>query len=143
MRKNLSVYWEANGTYATDLFTKEAVKMIANHNANEPMFLYLPHLSPHTANEFDPLQAPQEEINKFRYIQNNDRRTYAAMVSKLDQSIGKVIKALDDNEMLQNSIILFFSDNGAPVVGQHANSGSNHPFRGVRFTFSFRLYHRN
>lgn len=82
------------------------------------MFLYMAELAPHTANEFDPLQAPQDEIDKFNYIKSPDRRTYAAMVSRLDKSVGRIVKALEENGMLENSILLFFSDNGAPVIGE-------------------------
>ena len=53
------------------------------------------------------------------------------MVSKLDESVGKVVKALKDKNMLECSIIIFMSDNGAPTVGIWANTGSNQPFRGV------------
>lgn len=53
------------------------------------------------------------------------------MVSILDQSIGKVVKALADRDMLENSIIVFMSDNGAPTYGFLANHGSNYPLRGV------------
>lgn len=53
------------------------------------------------------------------------------MVSKLDQSIGTILKALDDNDMLKNSIIVFVSDNGAPSIGEYNNWGSNYPWRGV------------
>lgn len=73
--------------------------------------MLLSHLSP------DPLQAPQDEIDKFHYIRNEKRQTYAAMVSRLDKSVGKVVEALDKRNMLENSVILFLSDNGAPVVG--------------------------
>lgn len=117
-RKNLSVHWLSDEKYATDLFTEEAVETIAQHDRRKPLFLYVSELAPHTANEFDPLQAPAEEIDKFNYIRSSDRRTYAAMVSKLDKSVGRIVKALDENHMLANSIILFFSDNGAPVIGK-------------------------
>lgn len=117
MRKNLSVHWETIGQYATDLFTENAVETINNHDKSTPMFMFLSHLSPHSGNEYDPLQAPEVEINKFSYIKNKDRRTYAAMVSKLDEGVGKVVKALDENDMLENTIILFLADNGSPVVG--------------------------
>lgn len=118
MRKNLSVNWDTINQYATDLFTDKAVETIKTHDKSNPMFMLLTHLAPHTANEDDPMQAPEDEINKFNYITNQKRRTYAAMVSKLDESVGKVVKALDENKMLDNSIILFMSDNGSPVVGK-------------------------
>jgi len=53
------------------------------------------------------------------------------MVSKLDQSVGEVIEALNNRKMLENSIILFMSDNGAPTEGVLQNHGSNYPLRGV------------
>lgn len=77
------------------------------------------HLAPHTANEYDPLQAPDDEVEKFNYIRDENRRIYAAMVSKLDTSVGKVVKALSDSNMLENTIILFMADNGAPIVGRN------------------------
>lgn len=53
------------------------------------------------------------------------------MVSKLDESVGKVIAALRENSMLDDSIIAFVSDNGAPTVGLMRNHGSNWPLKGV------------
>lgn len=159
MRQNLTVDRDHVGRYATDLFTEKAVETINNHNKSIPMFMMMTHLAPHSGNEYDPLQAPAEEIAKFKYIRNKNRRTYAAMVSKLDESVGKVVQALGNNDMLDNTIILFMSDNGAPVEGeleqqfkfwliykmkpkpitefsndsgQLANDGSNYPFKGVR-----------
>lgn len=119
MRKNLTVDWNSVGTYATDLFTEKSVETINNHNKSEPMFMMIAHLAPHAGNEDDPLQAPVEEINKFKYIHDKKRRTYAAMVSKLDESVGKVVEALEYNKMLDNTIILFMSDNGAPIEGEN------------------------
>lgn len=55
----------------------------------------------------------------------------------LDKSIGSVITALREKHMLENSIILLFSDNGANPEGIHANHGSNYPFRGVSITNKF------
>lgn len=118
MRKNLTVHWDTINQYATDLFTDKAIETIKNHDKSSPMFLMLTHLAPHTANTYDPMQAPEDEINRFSFIQDRKRRVYAAMVSKLDQSVGKVVKALSDSGMLDNSIILFLSDNGAPIQGK-------------------------
>lgn len=53
------------------------------------------------------------------------------MVSMLDRSVGKVIETLREKRMLNNTIIVFMSDNGSKTVGIHANHGSNYPFRGV------------
>ena len=50
----------------------------------------------------------------------------------MDDSVGRTIKALEKNNMLRNSIVVFMSDNGAPTVGaEYENTGSNYPFRGV------------
>lgn len=117
LRKNLSIHWDDRGQYATDLFTDNAVETIKSHDKTRPMFMLLTHLAPHAASEQDPLQAPQDEIDKFSYIKDKSRRKYAAMISKLDAGIGKVVKALDDNAMLENSVVLFLSDNGSPVQG--------------------------
>ena len=131
MRDNLNVSYENNGTYATKLFANKAVKIIDEHDQTQPLFLYLPHLAPHTANEDHPLQAPDDVLKEFAYIKDENRRKYAAMVSLLDKAVGDVIDALDKKNMLNNSIILFFSDNGAPIEGINSNSGTNFPFRGV------------
>lgn len=55
------------------------------------------------------------------------------MVSVIDDGVGEIIQALKSKEILDNTIILFYSDNGAPTVGLHANRGSNSPLRGVRY----------
>lgn len=77
MRRNLTVAWETIGEYSTDLFTKEAVRLINEHEANEPMFLYLAHLAPHKGNQNQLLRAPDEEIAKFAYILDPERRIQA------------------------------------------------------------------
>lgn len=117
MRKNFTTYWDSIGQYATDLFTEKAVETIENHDKNKPLFMLLTHLAPHAASEENPLQAPESEVSKFRYIKDENRRTYAAMISKLDEGVGKVVKALESEGMLENSIVLFLSDNGAPIQG--------------------------
>lgn len=57
------------------------------------------------------------------------------MVSKLDESVGKVVKALSEKDMLQNSIIVFTTDNGGPAAGFNGNAASNWPLRGVGTTY--------
>ncbi|XP_053684375.1 arylsulfatase B-like [Sabethes cyaneus] len=134
IRRDLEVDYTVNGTYATDLFNSEAVRIVRDHNRTDPLFLVLTHLAPHTGNEDNPLQAPDEEIQRFSYIKNENRRVLAAMISKMDEGIGEIVRTLKQRNMLENTIILFFSDNGAPSVGTHANSGSNYPLRGQKYS---------
>lgn len=61
-----------------------------------------------------------------------------AMVSKLDESVGHIVHTLMETGMLNNSIIIFISDNGAPSVGDFQNWGSNYPLRGVRILVYYR-----
>jgi arylsulfatase B len=132
MRRNMSVARDTRGKYSTDLFTAEAVRLIENHRPEAgPMFLYMAHLAPHSGNDREPLQAPDEEVAKFAYVRDPERRIYAAMMSKLDESVGEVVAALRRNSMLHNSVIVFMADNGAATQGTHYNRGSNYPLRGV------------
>lgn len=81
MRKNLDLYSESFGTYATDLFAQESERIIEQHNKKDPLFLFISNLAPHAGNFWEPLQAPQEVVDKFSYIKDVKRRKYAAMVS--------------------------------------------------------------
>lgn len=135
MRRNMDIDYSSQGKYSTDAFTEEAVNIIKNHNStNNPLFLYLAHLAPHSGNPDKPFQAPDDLIAKHSYIKDPERRVYAAMVSRMDESVGEVVSALRDADMLDNSIILFISDNGAVTFGVHSNHGSNYPLRGVSVT---------
>lgn len=77
MRRNMDVDWDAQDKYSTTLFTEEATKLIREHDTKDPMFMYLAHLAPHTGNDDDPLQAPDDEIAKFAHIEDPERRVYA------------------------------------------------------------------
>lgn len=77
-RDEQPAWQDTQSTYATDLFTKEAVKFINDHDPEDaPLFLYVAHLAVHAANAGKLLEAPQEEIDKFRHIIDPNRRTYA------------------------------------------------------------------
>ncbi|XP_048584695.1 arylsulfatase B isoform X2 [Nematostella vectensis] len=131
MRNNMEPVTTDKDKYATEVFTREALKVIENHNKSEPLFLYIAHQAPHSANPHDPLQAPEDKVKKFSgVIDKIERQQYAAMVTCVDDSIGEVFRALEKNRMLNNSVILFTTDNGGAPHGFNRNQGSNYPLRG-------------
>lgn len=78
MRRNYDVARnESKGEYATKFFTQKATEIIDQRDPNKPLYLQLNHLAPHAANQIDPMQAPQSEIDKFRHIHDPKRRTLA------------------------------------------------------------------
>lgn len=93
--------------YTTKLIGADAVRLIERHNPSTPLYLYLAFNAPHT-----PYQAPQDYIDRYKNIEDPTRRTYAGMVTCLDDEIGRVVAALDKKGMRQNTLILFNSDNG-------------------------------
>ena len=93
--------------YATDLIGKEAARIIEASNKAEPFFLYVPFNAPH-----DPMQAKEEDLAKYEKIKDKNTRIYAAMVDSMDQAIGKILSAIDEKGIRENTFVLFFSDNG-------------------------------
>jgi len=93
--------------YTTTLIGQDAVKLIEGHDTATPLYLYLAFNAPHT-----PYQAPQQYIDRYPNIQDPTRRTYAGMVTCLDDEIGRVVAALEKKKMRENTLILFHSDNG-------------------------------
>ena len=107
--------------YLTDDFSDEAVSFVAR-NHDKPFFLFLAYNAPHT-----PLQAGEEYLARFRDINAPKRRTYAAMVSAVDDGVGRVLGALREHEVEQNTLVFFLSDNGGPTT---KNASRNAPLRG-------------
>ncbi|XP_073998028.1 arylsulfatase B-like isoform X2 [Rhodnius prolixus] len=136
LRRNETSAWDLVGKYATDVFTTEAVRVIKSHPTNEPLFLYMAYTAVHATNRGRFLEAPQARVNSFKYILDPNRRTFAGMLSKMDDSVGDIVDALSEQGMLDNTIILFLSDNGAPSPPQsvYPNWGSNFPLRGAKET---------
>lgn len=129
LRKNLEISRKYKNVYATEMFTKEAVAVIRKHDKHNPMLMLLSHLAPHAGYQ---MEAPRDEIKKFSYIKNPKRRKLAAMISILDKGIGDVVKALKKSSLLENTIIVLYSDNGGPTVDLLSTNASNYPLRGVR-----------
>jgi len=108
--------------YLTDYYTDEAVNVINEHK-NHPFFLYLAHWTVH-----NPLQASKDDYDSLPHIEDHARRVYVAMIRSLDRSVARVVQALDDNGLTNNTLVIFTADNGA--AGYLGIEGLNKPFRG-------------
>lgn len=115
--------------YLTDAFGREAVSFIEKNKA-KPFFLYLAFNAVHT-----PMQADDPRLKKFASIEDKTRRTYAAMMSAMDDAIGLVLAQLKDAGLEKNTLVCFISDNGGPTMpGVTVNGSVNLPLRGSKRT---------
>ncbi|XP_075971687.1 arylsulfatase J-like isoform X2 [Anticarsia gemmatalis] len=130
---NLTAAWDVEG-YITDVYTERATSIIKNHDESSPLFLMVGHNAPHSSNKESYLQAPPEVVRQMRHVELTSRRMLAAMVKKLDDSVGEIVKALLDKGILDNTIIVFVSDNGGMTSGQYNNYASNYPLRGIKMS---------
>ncbi len=126
--------------HVTDLITNEAVRVIENAAAvgDSPFFLYVAHHAVHS-----PLNEPPKWIERYRDVHDNIwRRHFDAAVTHMDHEIGRIIDTLERTGQRENTIIVFFSDNGgtkswnAPDnkyngrYADHDRLGDNRPLRG-------------
>jgi arylsulfatase A-like enzyme len=107
--------WFRNGKpvdekgYVTTLIGDDAVRRIEAHDPQTPLFLYLAFTAPHS-----PYQAPQEYLARYAGVADPARRAYAAMITAMDDQIGRVLRALEQRGMRENTLVVFHSDNGGP-----------------------------
>jgi len=109
--------------YVTDGLSREAVNFIKKSASDEeqPFFLYLSYNAPHS-----PMQAKEEDMAQFPEIKDKKRKIYAGMVYAVDRGVNKIMRALKDTGQYDNTLIVFFSDNGGkPNLG-----ANNYPLRG-------------
>jgi len=112
------------GEYLTDRLTAEALNFI-EENHDRPFFLYLSHYAVHM-----PIQAPESLIEKYRQKAGTEGQNdpdYAAMIENVDTNIGKVLDKLDELDLTENTVVVFFSDNGG-----HGNVTTMSPLRGSK-----------
>jgi arylsulfatase A-like enzyme len=113
--------------YLTDTLGHEACDFIERHS-KEPFFLYLAFNAVHT-----PMQATDKYMQRFPNIKDKQRHTYAAMLSAMDDAVGKVLAKLREKGLEDDTLIFFFSDNGGPtMVGTTINGSINFPLRGSK-----------
>ncbi|MBW3541905.1 MAG: sulfatase-like hydrolase/transferase, partial [Planctomycetes bacterium] len=124
--------------YATDLLTDEAVRFLHRQETQRPFFLYLAYNAPHYGKGYDPgkrevtniLQARPEDLARVEDIEDPTRRVFAAMVRSLDDGIGRVLAALKERGIEENTLVVFMTDHG----GDPDYGGANGPLRGEKAT---------
>lgn len=121
--------------YSTKLFRNHTIAIIEEHAANhadKPLFLYLPFQAVHAPLQATPhwlsMQHPASAFNN-----DTDRRTYAAMVANMDFAVMKIIGALHDNNMYNDTVFILSADNGG--IQGTGGAGYNYPLRGQKATY--------
>lgn len=109
--------------YLTDAFTREACAFVRRH-AGDPFFLLLTYNAPHT-----PQQAAEKYLDRFAHLADPKRKLYAAMVSAVDDGVGRLSAALRELNVESDTLVFFLSDNGGPVG---VNGSRNDPFRAAK-----------
>ena len=111
--------------YLTDWFTHEAIGQMTL--SEQPFFCFISYNTPHT-----PMQAKEEDLAKFAHLKGKRRQIYAAMQWCMDVNIGRILAHLEKTDQLENTLIVFYSDNGGSVTASHA---CNAPLNGMKGSF--------
>ena len=112
--------------YATEVTGDAAVNFIEKAAQNEdPFFCYVAFNAPHS-----PFQAPENYLSKYKHIKNEKKRTYYAMITVMDDQIGRILASLEKSGEEKDTIVWFFSDNGG--VGDIKKN--NLPLKGSKLT---------
>jgi arylsulfatase A len=106
--------------YSCQIVVDEAVRWLEKRDKDKPFFLYVPFHEPHT-----PLASPPELVARHKNL-GQKRALYCANIENLDRAVGRLLDYLDANDCSQNTIVVFFSDNGSYM------QESNHPLRGKK-----------
>lgn len=109
--------------YITDAFAREAVEFVGR-SEGKPFFLYFPFNAVHS-----PLEATDKYQDRFPHITNRKRKTYAGMLSALDDAVGSVMAKVRELGQEENTLVMFYSDNGGPTA---ETSSRNDPLRGFK-----------
>lgn len=125
------------GSYITDLFGRESLAFLDAHLGKQPVLLYLAFNAPHSASTLAEdnggskpgAQAPEAEVAAYRTLIKNEKlASYYAAVTHMDRVIGDILKKLEQSQQVENTLVLFLSDNGG------SGNGGNQPLRGGKST---------
>lgn len=126
--RNNQLDWYRNGDslqeegYSTHLIAREACQTIENNDQKKPLFLYVPFNGVHS-----PFQAPEQYTKAYPNLEGN-RQKLAGMLAAVDEAVGQIMASLKKAGMLENTLIVFSSDNGGPPPG---NNGPLREFKGT------------
>jgi arylsulfatase A-like enzyme len=117
---------EEDAFYTTDAYADRIVDLVGKFK-DRPFYLYLPFNACHV-----PIQAKSKYLDRFKHIQDKNRQGYAAMMSALDDAVGRLLTTLRDNKLEENTLIFFLSDNGGPMTKMGINGSNNRPLKGQK-----------
>lgn len=119
--------------YSTHLLAREAVRLVSEHDATKPLFLYVP---------FNAVHAPHQVPEKYTQLYpdlKGQRRIYAGMVTAMDEAIGQVVAAIDKKGLTKRTLFLFSSDNGGPAPGRVTSNGTLRAGKGTLYEGGVRV----
>jgi arylsulfatase A-like enzyme len=110
--------------YTTEAFAAQTVNFIDKHKSGEPWLCYLAFNAVHA-----PLEATDKYLSRFSNIDEKKRRTFAGMLSAMDDAVGSVMAKLRETGQEENTLVFFFSDNGGPTAQTTSGNGPLHGFK--------------
>lgn len=130
-RRDTKLLWAEQGQYSTQLMTREAERIVREHDPSRPLFMYLAYqgrnqslgtcpvlrrFSTPTA-VHNPWSAPEEYIRQYPYITNTTRRVYAGVVSCMDDGIRNVTTAFQAAGLWEDTVVIWTSGTQALLRG--------------------------
>jgi arylsulfatase A-like enzyme len=119
--------------YATHLLAREACRIVADHDATKPLFLYVPFNAVHS-----PYQVPARYKEPYAHMKE-PRRTYAGMLAAMDEGIGQIVEAVEKKGMRKETLFVFTSDNGGPQPGVVTSNGKMRAGKGTVYDGGVRV----
>lgn len=119
--------------YSTHLIAREAVRIVKERDRNKPLFLYVPFNAVHA-----PHQVPEKYTEPYGHLKGN-RKVYAGMLAALDEAVGQIAGAIDEQGLTARTLFIFSSDNGGPAPGRVTSNGPLRAGKGTLYEGGVRV----